>query len=283
MSTRIPLDKLVVSSQNVRKTLDKGEDTKDDTSKEKKTKEKNIKEETDLGTLTSNINQYGLLNPLTVCKSFKHPGKYDILAGQRRFRAVKTLGWSDVPCNVVECKSDTQAELISLAENIQRLPMTVQDKCATFQRLFELHNQDIDEVSKVTNLSVSTLRRYLNLSSGLTDKLHSQLDEKGEGKLTMDVANLLTKTIEDKDEQEKVYEKLKDISSNREKKKVLEALKEDPDVDIDELIEGVKSQEKAKKKMNKIRNKPWIFDENNEPLQIPKKCYRRTLEVVRRG
>lgn len=260
--TMVSVDDLLVSEYNVRKSA---EDAK--------------VEETNINTLTANISQYGLVNPLTVCQSVKHPGKYEILAGQRRFKALKTLQWTDVPCRVVECTSPEQAAMIGLAENVQRLPMSIRDKCKAIKTLFDLHNGDLDAVVKMTNLSQITVKRYLNLSQNLAVSLHGEFDE--DGKLTLGVANLLTQVVPDTKRQEEVFEAIKDLSTSGQKQEVLKLLGDDPDADVGEVVNQVREKDVTRKRFMKIKKEPWCYDINQEPVAIPKQLFPQVFNLIK--
>ena len=97
----IDINKLSVSLQNIRK----------DTSCQVGDNESSIDE------LASSIKEHGLLNPISVRKIGDH--QYDIFAGQRRFLAMKQLGWTKIPCIVTEVTDDV-AKTRSLIENFHR-------------------------------------------------------------------------------------------------------------------------------------------------------------------
>jgi len=258
----LPIEKLFVSPHNVRKSA---EDAK--------------VEETNIDTLTMNIKQYGLLNPLTVCPSLTEPERYEILAGQRRFAALTQLGWTSVPCRIVKCDNSEQAELVSLAENMQRLPMTIKDKCQTIFKLYKLHNENIDEVASFTNLALPTVKRYLNLSQNLASSLHDQFDEKGEGKLTLGIAQMLTDAVEGDDEQKRVFDAIKDLGS-KQKKDVLKSLTNDPDADVDDVVNQVRQRDDSRKGVSKIKKEPWVYDQEHQPVSIPKLYHSRVYELI---
>lgn len=259
----LPIDVLFVSPHNVRKSA---EDAK--------------VEETNIETLTMNIKQYGLLNPLTVCASLTAPDRYEILAGQRRFAALTQLGWTTVPCRIVKCDNAEQAELLSLAENIQRLPMTIKDKCQTIFKLYKLHQDNIDEVVKFTNLAPPTVKRYLNLSQNLASSLHDQFDEKGDGKLTLGIAQMLAGAVEGEDEQKRVFDAIKDLGSTKQKKDVLKALAENPDADVDDVVNQVRQKDTSRKNYSKIKREPWVYDQEHQPCSIPKLYHSRVYDLI---
>ena len=269
----IPIHRLRVSDQNVRRTNEK------------------TTCETNLNTLTANIKQYGLLNPLTV-RQMAHPPNsdstdenhdntyYEVLAGQRRLRALQNLNWSSVPCRVLPCKDDETASMISFAENIQRLPMTMHDKCVYIYKLYKLHNENLKVVSKLTNLSVLTLKRYLNLSQNLSASLHDRLEEKGEDHLTIGVADLLTKAVPNAEKQEEVLDMLGDLKSNREKREVLQSMIEDPQTNLEDVIQDTQKKSDMKKRNTRIKRNPWVFDNDQNPVPIPKRLHGTVYDLI---
>ena len=137
----IEIQKLYVSNINVRKTLTSEED------------------ETGITDLANDINTNGLINPLTVRIN---NDKYEIIAGQRRYLAMKQLNKSHIPCNILNI--DTQkAEEISLVENVQRNQMTTCDKVRSYSKLYDVYNGDIDKVISAIHISKPTIQKYLKM------------------------------------------------------------------------------------------------------------------------
>ena len=260
----IPITDLFISNENVRKT-----------------QEKNISE-TNIDTLASNIQQYGLLNPLTVRPSPDQPDKYEIIAGQRRFLALQRLDWKEVPCCIITSSADDtkSIQLLGLAENIQRVPLTVHDKCLVIYQLFKEHNEDLEAVARITNLSVVTIKRYIHLSQNLNTTLQQKFNEKDESKLTVGLADLLTKTVPEKEKQEKVWNNLCELKSNKDKKNALELLSQNSTTPIEEIVETVQQNSQKKKQYSRIKKYPWIFDENQSPRSIPKRLYGVIRDVI---
>jgi ParB/RepB/Spo0J family partition protein len=256
----IPIGSLMVGEFNVRTDLHESED-----------------DESTIATLTDNIGQYGLLNPLTVCPSPKEQGKYEILAGQRRFEALRRLQWAEVPCRVLDIKDPIQAQMVSFAENMQRVPMTKGDKCQTINQLHTLHDGDLDAVCGITNLSKTTVRRYLKLAQKLAAPLIQQFDE--DSPLTLEVANMLTDAVSHMDKQEEVYDAIRDLSTGRQKK-VLKALQDNPEQDVEEIVNGVEEKEASKQQVNKIKKNPWCFDRNEAPVSIPSALFPRVMGMI---
>jgi len=166
----VDITNLFVSNINVRKTLTSEED------------------ETGISDLANDINTNGLINPITVRAN---NDKYEIIAGQRRYLAMKHLNKTHIPCNVLNI--DTQkAEEISLVENVQRNQMTTLDKIRSYSKLYDVYNRDIDKVISAIHISKQTIQKYLKLRN-LPEEVLKLLDTTNENKITIDVAIELTK------------------------------------------------------------------------------------------
>lgn len=98
---------------------------------------KNIRNERDseILELAESIDRQGLLNPITV-QMGKH-GRYVVIAGHRRFEAVKRLGLPHIECNVVNDLNEKEIILAQIAENCQRKQMSAAELVDTFEDLKE--------------------------------------------------------------------------------------------------------------------------------------------------
>ena len=141
-TTPVPMARLVVSTLNVRKTLDAGQD------------DSNIEE------LAASIREKGLLSPLTVRPLAD--GRFEILVGQRRYLACKLVPLDPVPCLIKEGLSDADAISLSLIENVHRADMHPIDKAKALQALLAKLGS-YESVAKESACSVPTIRRYLKL------------------------------------------------------------------------------------------------------------------------
>lgn len=96
---------------------------------------KNIRNEHDneISELADSINRQGLINPITVMPV--SGGKYRIIAGHRRFEAVKRLGFSHIECQVLDSLSEKDIVLTQIAENVQRKNMSAQELVDVFEDL----------------------------------------------------------------------------------------------------------------------------------------------------
>lgn len=76
--------------------------------------------------LAESINENGLMHNLVVRK--KDDGTYEIISGERRYRALKSLGYEKIPCQVKENLSDLDAELMLIQANAEQRELTPSEK-----------------------------------------------------------------------------------------------------------------------------------------------------------
>src|SRR3989339_226981 len=128
--------------------------------------------------LVESIKEHGVLEPLVVAKT---PAGYQIIAGERRWRAAKHAGLTSVPAVIKETTPRGMLEL-ALVENVQRVDLNALDRSKGFERLIEefgLANADIAQrVGKSTSYVSNTLR-LLKLPDALKDGLLSGLITEG--------------------------------------------------------------------------------------------------------
>lgn len=110
--------------------------------------------------LAENIKAHGVLQPLLV----KDTGRfYQIIAGERRFRACQLIGLERVPVRLVEPQDD-QAELqISLAENLQRKNLSVLDEAFAFRTLIQQYGLSYRDLSRLSGRSLAHIHGRLQL------------------------------------------------------------------------------------------------------------------------
>ncbi|MGH1361323.1 MAG: ParB/RepB/Spo0J family partition protein [Burkholderiaceae bacterium] len=118
--------------------------------------------------LAQSIKQHGLIQPIVVReinKGGKRP-KYEIIAGERRFRASQQAGLSDIPVIIRE-SSDEQTLALALIENIQRQDLNAIEEARAIARLLEEFKYSHDQAAQAIGRSrsaTSNLLRLLNLS-----------------------------------------------------------------------------------------------------------------------
>ncbi len=128
-----------------------------------------------LAELAGSIAQYGLIQPITVRKL--DSGYYQIIAGERRWRASRLAGLDDVPVRVIEADDRLTAEL-ALVENLQREGLNPIEEAKGYRTLIEAHGLTQDEVAKSVGRSRPAVTNALRLLS-LSPKV-LEMVEKGE-------------------------------------------------------------------------------------------------------
>jgi len=210
--------------------------------------------EKDIEELAEHISVNGLLEPIIVFQN--KSGKYEILAGQRRFTAIKSLGWDKIWCNLRDAPQDeADAKAISLGENLTQLPMTLEDSIEACTFLFERYG-DMKIVAKKHGISESLVKKYVTfgrLPDFLKDackKLELGTDPKKAMNYALKAVDSLGWEPGGEVSDEKVLKFAKLISqkaktSTTEANDLEEAAKQDPTRSIDEIA---KSATQAKHK-----------------------------------
>lgn len=110
--------------------------------------------------LTDSIKQYGVLQPILLRKITNQ--EYQLIAGERRFRASKIAGLTEIPSIIMEM-DDQQAAEIVIIENLQRENLNYFEEAEAFKQLTDLFNLTQDEVAKKVGKSQSTIANKLRL------------------------------------------------------------------------------------------------------------------------
>ena len=138
-----------------------------------------------LSELAESIRRNGVMQPIIVRPSAQS-GRYEIIAGERRWRAAKLAGLARVPVIIREI-DDKQALELALVENVQRQDLLPLEEAAGYQRLIEEFDYTQEELSGIVGKSRSHVTNLLRLLS-LPDEIKLMLDN---GELTMGHARTL--------------------------------------------------------------------------------------------
>jgi len=129
--------------------------------------------------LADSIKKHGLAQPILVAASVV-PGEYEIIAGERRFRASKLAGKKDIKAIVKQSADDKQRFDLALIENIQRENLDPIEEAKAFKRLIEEFEHTHDQIAEVVGKERSVISNTLRLLS-LPDDVQSLISE---GKIT---------------------------------------------------------------------------------------------------
>ena len=159
----------------------------------------------EIDNLAASIKELGIIQPITVRKV--NENKYEIISGERRYRASKIANLDSIPCYIKAVENDTDLLKMSLVENVQRVDLDPIEIALTYERLINEYNLNIDIISKLVGKDRSTVSNYVRLlkldpiiQSGIRDGFLSM----GHGRALIN--------IDDKKLQIEIYEQI--ISSN---------------------------------------------------------------------
>jgi ParB family chromosome partitioning protein len=126
-----------------------------------------------LETLVESVREFGLLQPILVRPIAGQPDTYEIVAGERRWRAAQQAQLHDVPV-VVRSLGDQDALQLGLIENLQRADLTAIDEAQAYRRLVEDFAQSHDDIAKTVGKSrphVANTVRLLELPAPVQEML----------------------------------------------------------------------------------------------------------------
>ncbi|PHR69229.1 MAG: chromosome partitioning protein ParB [Lutibacter sp.] len=169
--------------------------------------------------LANSIKELGIVQPITVRKLEEN--KYQLVSGERRFRASKLIGNKSIPAYIRTANDQEMLEM-ALVENIQRKDLDPIEVALSYQRLIDEINLTQEEMSKRVGKKRSTISNYLRLlkldpiiQTGIRDKFISM----GHGRAIIN--------IDSQDEQLTIYEKiLKGKLSVRQTENLVKTIKE---------------------------------------------------------
>lgn len=115
-----------------------------------------------LEALADSISNYGVLQPIIVHENTAYPGKYEIIAGERRWRAAKMAGLSEIPA-VVLTGDELKMAQVSLIENLQREDLNPVEEACAYMDLIEKFGLTQDAVAKQVGKSRSAVTNTLRL------------------------------------------------------------------------------------------------------------------------
>ena len=113
-----------------------------------------------IATLAESIRQYGVLNPLTVRRTAG--GGYELVAGERRLRAARVAGLTDVPCLLINADGE-DSSVIALVENLQRRDLDFFEEANGFKRLIEQFGLTQEEAARKVGKTQSAVANKLRL------------------------------------------------------------------------------------------------------------------------
>ena len=139
-----------------------------------------------LDELAGSIRQKGIVQPILLRPTPNQPGRFQLVAGERRWRAAQMAQLHDIP-SIVRYLTDAECYEIALIENIQRQDLSVIDEAQGYANLLEINRYTQDQLSKIIGKSRSHIANLLRLL-GLPESVQALLRD---GELTMGQARPL--------------------------------------------------------------------------------------------
>src|SRR5699024_4210267 len=202
--------------------------------------------------LAQTLQTHGMIQPIVVRQ--KTDEQYEIIAGERRLRAAKLLGWETISA-IVRNMSDTETASVALIENIQREELSVIEEAKAYSQLIQMHSLTQEALAQRLGKSQSTIANRLRLLT-LPEEIQYALIEK---EITERHARALMKLKDDK-LQLKFFKEIIDKQLN-----VREA---------DELITNFLTKDTQQKKS---RSKPKFISKD---IRIATNTIRRSLKMI---
>lgn len=119
-----------------------------------------IFDESKIEELARTIHTHGIIQPIVVRET--GAGHFEIIAGERRFRAVQMLGWVEVPA-IIKNLNDTETASVALIENLQREELTPIEEAMAYGKLLEIHNLTQEALAQRLGKGQSTVANKLRL------------------------------------------------------------------------------------------------------------------------
>ncbi len=176
----IPIDDIIINANQPRKYFD----------------------EEELAKLKESINEYGLLQPLVVYYNREESDKAILIAGERRYRACKDLGYATIPVYFI--KDKTKIEELALIENVQREDLSAVERADAVCKLMVEKNYTYEAIARIIGKSVDTVRALEKVA-----KLPDHIKEESRRKKISLRELIKIERIDDVAEQEKTFGVLK--------------------------------------------------------------------------
>ena len=150
----------------------------------------NFKEEK-LDELANSIRKNGIIQPIAVRPSKLKQGKYEIIAGERRWLAAQRAGLHEIPVTILDL-SDVESLEVAIVENIQRDDLNPIEEARGYKRLYEEFDYDHESISKLMSKSrshISNTLRLLTLPSDVIAMLEEGTLTSGQARPLIGISN----------------------------------------------------------------------------------------------
>ena len=147
--------------------------------------------ESKMDELTNSIKKNGVIQPIAVRPNKSEPGKFEIVAGERRWIAAQKAGLHEIPVNVLDL-SDVESLEVAIVENIQRDDLNPIEEARGYKRLSDEFNYDHESISKLMSKSrshISNTMRLLTLPADVIAMLEEGTLSSGQARPLVGLSN----------------------------------------------------------------------------------------------
>ncbi|EGC84590.1 ParB/RepB/Spo0J family partition protein [Anaerococcus hydrogenalis] len=221
---------------------------------------KNFDDKALLG-LSQSIEKYGLLNPIVLRKNGI---KYEIIAGERRFRASKLLGHKEIDA-IIKNVDNKNIDILSIVENVQREDLTGLEEANAYNELCQNYNMTQEEVAKTVGKSRSYIANSLRLLK-LDENSKRELQE---GNISPSQARTLL-SIKDEDYRKKSLDDFKNKKTNI--RKVEKKSRKNKSIKDDQNLDQILFEDFEEKFIDLLNSKVEI-KKNKEGYRVSIDCF----------
>ena len=152
--------------------------------------------------LSSSIKERGVVQPIIVRKSIEINGKYEIIAGERRWLASQNAGLNEIPAVIIEA-DDLKSLEFAIVENVQRHDLNPIEEAQGYKKLMDDYGYDQDKVAKFIGKSrahIANCLRLLSLPNNVIELIENSQISQGHAKILVGLENsfFIAKKIIDK-------------------------------------------------------------------------------------
>ena len=174
--------------------------------------------------LTNSIKERGVVQPIIVRKSKDNNGKYEIIAGERRWLASQNAGLNEIPSLIIEA-DDLKSLEFAIVENVQRHDLNPIEEANGYKKLMDDFGYDQDKVAKFIGKSrahIANCLRLLSLPDNVIQLVETNKLSQGHAKILVGLENcfVIAKKIIDKKLSVRQSENLVRLFKNNPKKKI---------------------------------------------------------------
>src|ERR1700677_2226983 len=147
--------------------------------------------ETELDELAASLRERGIIQPIVVRQTRGTTGDYEIIAGERRWRAAQRVGLHEVPVVVIEA-TDAEALQLAIIENVQRADLNALEEAEGYRALIDEFGNSQDEIAKIVGKSrshVANTLRLLKLPDAVKVHIHNGVLSAGHARMLVGQPN----------------------------------------------------------------------------------------------